>query len=220
MRHKETPPLRTVDEASRVWLASSSVRRSDLLVRRWSSQVEVLSRGIDGTEPPPSSYSDLFDAVRETCAWKVRTAIIQAPSSFSAVLVSDTLVESPCDAHLLGQPDSVESARVMLYDLLEQPHRIATCTAWAIIGDAVSTIHEHVEVAVVRLSDPGDAWLDGYLAAEGWRGKAGGYDAGGDFSPWVTLIEGSILSVLGFAVAGLESLEAFLGIEPTLSESF
>lgn len=209
-----------VDEAPRVWLASNSARRSDLLERRWSSQVEVLFRGIDGTEPPPSSYRDLINAVRETCAWKIRTAIAQTPSSFSAILVSDTLIESPSNGHLIGQPDSAESARMMLIDLIETPHRIATCTAWTMVGDAEEIIHEYVEVAVTRLSDPGDTWLDDYLAVGGWRGKAGGYDAGGDFSPWVTIIEGSMLAVLGFAGTGLETLETALGIEPTSTEMF
>jgi len=218
VRHKATPPLKNVDETVRVWLASNSVRRSELLDKRWTGQVEVISQGIDGVEPHPSSYHNLVDAVRETCSWKIRTALSQITPSSTVVLTSDTLVESPSGGHLLGQPDSLESARMMLLKLIGTPHRIATCTAWAMTDNPEAPIHEHIEVAVARLSEPSDLWLDDYLTMGGWRGKAGGYDAGGEFSPWVTLIEGSMLSVLGFAVRGLETLEEALGIEPNISE--
>ena len=217
MRHKATPPLKNVDEAVKVWLASNSARRSDLLERRWLNQVEVISQGIDGVEPHPSSYCKLVDAVRETCAWKIRTALSQIAPSFTVALTSDTLIESPSGEYLLGQPDSLESARMMLLELIGTPHRIATCTAWAMNKDSEVPIHEHIEIAVARLSDPGDEWLNDYLTNGGWCGKAGGYDAGGEFSPWVTIIEGSLLAVLGFAVTGLETLEETLGIEPKTS---
>ena len=201
-----------------VWLASNSARRSAILASRWVNRVDVLSRGIDGTEPSSSSDDNLLDAVQQTCAWKIRTAISQSPSTFTVVLASDTLVESPSGGQILGQPSSIESAKRMLIELIGKPHRVATCTAWAIPGTSRGVIHENTQIATIKLLDPGDTWLDAYLTTGGWCGKAGGYDVGGDFSPWFTIIQGSILTILGFAVSGLESLEEAFGIEPNLGK--
>jgi septum formation protein len=61
-------------------------------------------------------------------------------------------------------------------------------------------------VTAVKMKMLSDAELNGYLASEDWRGKAGGYAIQGPAGAFIPWIQGSYTGVVGLPVAEAASL--------------
>jgi len=181
-----------------VWLASASERRAELLGKRCQPlHQEALS---DVNETPPSGLVN--DQVLTICRRKA--AAVPSGHGFSVVVVADTMVGDPDDAHAsMGKPDDSAHALSMLKHLSGRRHQVWSATGIQICGDWTF----FVESAIVEMNPLSDETLGNLIESESWVGKAGAYDLAGTMGQYAKLVEGNELTVLGFAPSAIRLIE-------------
>ncbi|NJL30573.1 MAG: Maf-like protein [Phycisphaerales bacterium] len=167
----------------RIILASRSPRRAQLLRDAGYSLIRVDPPFNDPPQPPVK--------VVDACALATELAHCKAMSllhdaSFhrhtgDVLLAADTIVIAPPPlSELLGQPSDIDDARRMLGILLGNTHTVVTGVALCHLNTDSSRAHEGLhtfaDVAQVTMGHAPDAWIDAYLQAGHWQGKAGGYN--------------------------------------------
>ena len=186
---------------SRLVLASASPRRRDLLADM-GYQFDVVAPDVDETAPgelaPERQAELLAERKAEAVAARVHDPGVLEPGqgAFCAnaiVLGADTLVA--CEGRTIGKAADEAQAREFLRLLTAHPHAVVTgiCVADTATGRK-EVAHATTWLRMRRMTE---AELDAYVAAGGWRGKAGAYalQEGGD--RFVESIEGSFTNVLG-----------------------
>jgi septum formation protein len=186
----------------RLCLASASPRRLELL-RLAGIEPEVAPADID--ETPLSDEDPIAHATRLAREKATRIAAVR---SDIAVLGADTVVT--IDGDVLGKPTDADDARAMLCRLAGREHQVVT--AYHLIarsgacGRAVSTAVVFRALHTVE--------IDGYIAYEEWRGKAGGYAIQGLAGAFAREVRGSYSNVVGLPLCEvIEDLRA-LGLLP------
>ena len=181
-------------------LGSASPRRLELLAQIGIRPFAVRPADIDetpGRGELPRAY------VRRMAAEKAAAVPI---TDDEAVLCADTTVA--VGRRILGKPESEAEARDFMRLMSGRRHRVMTVVA---LRHGGVTRERLVETQVrMRLLD--DRALDRYIAANDWRGKAGGYaiqGAAGEFIPW---IQGSFTAVVGLPLSETAALLAAVGI--------
>jgi septum formation protein len=172
-------------------LASASPRRLELLTRI-GVPVEVAPADVDEAVLPGESP--------EACVLRLSRdkalAVAGRLGGGRWVLAADTVVA--LEDCILGKPDSPAEAREMLTRLLGRTHRVVT--GFALVGPAGEAASRAVTTEVdLRAAGPGE--IDGYVASEEWRGKAGGYAAQGIAAAFITAVRGSFSNVVGLPLA-------------------
>ncbi len=200
-----TPPL--------LVLASASPRRIDML-RAAGIPHAIHPTDIDEGRHPGESAEVMVLRISQA---KADAAASHYPDR--AVLGADTLVVAR--GSILGKPPHRGAARQMLMMLSGGTHEVLTGYHLIARGEAprlsvapgapgpagpepqndrrISKV-VRTEVDVRPLSDLD---LDGYLASDEWRGKAGAYAIQGRFSCFVQGIRGSYESVVGLPLCAL-----------------
>ena len=184
-------------------LASQSPQRR-LLLQQAGYSFEVIvpdenaECGICSRETPPELVARLAMQKARNVALKVDQGL---------VLGCDTVAE--CHGQILGKPVDSRHAHTMLSLMRGREHRVFSGVClWA----RPSNNHTvRVDKTILTMDSLTDAQIDEYLAAGGWRGKAGafGYQ---DHLGWVTVCSGSESNVVGLPMELLEEMLAGFSI--------
>jgi len=177
---------------TRLVLASASPRRLALLAQIGVTPDEVIAADVDETplkkETPRALALRLAQAKAD--AVKAKDAL---------VLAADTVVA--VGRRVLPKAETEAQARACLALLSGRTHRVYTAVVVRRTGsggrrNAGEARSRLVETRVAfKVLSPAE--VDGYIASEEWRGKAGGYAAQGLAGRFITAIVGSYSSVVG-----------------------
>lgn len=185
-------------------LASASPRRLDLLAQIGLSPDIVDPAEIDETPLPqelPAQHA------RRLAEAKARLVAARHPGAF--VLGADTVVG--CGRRILGKADTEEEARRALELLSGRRHRVHGGIALVTPGGRIATREVQTIVTFKRLEP---AEIDGYVASDEWRGKAGSYAIQGLAARFVRQLGGSYSNVVGLPLFETVSLLAGQGYAP------
>lgn len=123
------------------------------------------------------------------------------------VLCADTTVA--LGRRILGKPEDADEARRFLEMMSGRRHRVITAVAvrrgdqrWA--RDVVSQ---------VRMKALSSQEIDGYLASDDWRGKAGGYAIQGPAGVFIPWISGSYTAIVGLPLCETAGLLRAAGLD-------
>lgn len=182
------------DATLKLVLGSGSPRRLELL-----AQLGVVPGAV---RPPDIDETPLkAELPRPYCARIARgKAEAMVLAGDEVALCADTTVAM--GRRIMGKPEDAKEAAQFLRALSGRRHRVITCVVvrrgdrfWA--RDVVTT---------VKMKTLSDAELNGYLATQDWRGKAGGYAIQGPAGAFIPWIQGSYTGVVGLPVAEAASL--------------
>jgi septum formation protein len=129
-----------------------------------------------------------------------KAAAVDAPGAL--VIGCDT--EVVIDGRLLGQPGDEGQAREYLELLSGRSHEVLSGVAVA--GPEPDRLREGVARSVVTFRELAAGEIDGYLASEEWRDRAGGYAIQGLGSTLADRIEGDLSNVIGLPMTLLLEL--------------
>lgn len=181
-------------------LASGSPRRTDLLsTAGWLHEVAPVD--VDETIEPGEEPGS---AARRLAESKARAGV--SGRDAGVVLGADTIVV--VDDCILGKPDDIESARVMLGSLSGRRHQVIS--AVALVHVTSGKLVSGVAVSDVDFDGLDDATLQRYLDGGEWRGKAGAYAIQGDAAAFAHLETGALDTVIGLPMDLVEALAARL----------
>lgn len=177
-----------VDELPKVWLASSSPRRSQILeMIGWPFEVGAVE--VDESLRPGESPREYVT--------RLAAAKVQAAAEVHAhrpIIAADTTVV--VDEHILAKPLDPEDAKRMLRLLQGRWHQVLTGVG--LILD--SEIEVDVEATEVRFAPMTDAEIDWYVATDEPMDKAGAYAIQGKGSRFIEGIKGDYFNVMGLPV--------------------
>ncbi|MFC7706382.1 Maf family protein [Plastorhodobacter daqingensis] len=175
-------------------LGSASPRRKELLAQLGITPDAIRPADID--ETPRKG-----ELPRPYCARMAREkALTVQAAPDELVLCADTTVA--LGRRIMGKPEDAGQAAAFLVALAGRRHRVITAVAVR-IGPR---LWEREVVSSVRMKRLSDTELNGYLASNEWRGKAGGYGIQGLAAAFIPWIEGSFTGVVGLPLAETASL--------------
>ncbi len=178
----------------RLVLGSGSPRRLELLAQIGVVPDEIRAPDIDETPKPA-------EKPREYCNRIAQQKLAAIPASTDElVLCADTTVA--LGRRIMGKPVDAGQAAEFLLKLSGRRHRVVTAIAMK-LGEQTWTRDVVSTVQMKRLSD---VELNGYLATDDWRGKAGGYAIQGPAATLIPFISGSFSAVVGLPLAETASL--------------
>ncbi|MFK7996449.1 MAG: nucleoside triphosphate pyrophosphatase [Granulosicoccus sp.] len=172
----------------RLILGSGSPRRLELLAQLGLTPDAVTPPDVDET---PQREERPRDYCRRITGLKVR-AVVGDPDD--VVLCADTTVA--LGRRIMGKPADAGEAAAFLYALSGRRHRVIT----AIAVKRGDQIWERDVVTTVRMKRLSDSEVNGYLATDDWRGKAGGYAIQGPAGAFIPWIQGSHSAVVGLPI--------------------
>ncbi|MEZ5659582.1 MAG: Maf family protein [Burkholderiaceae bacterium] len=180
----------------KIWLASQSPRRGELLTQIGVAFDLLLPDDRDAAEAleavrahePPNQYVQRVGLAKLELAehTRVSRALEQRP-----ILCADTTVA--IGGRILGKPADADEARAMLGSLSGRTHRVLSAVA---IRRGSRVLHR-VQVSRVTMRRLGAAEIDEYIAGGESFDKAGGYGIQGHAASWVRRIEGSYSGIMG-----------------------
>lgn len=168
-------------------LASTSPRRRELLALL----------GISFDISPPTCEEVLSphltpsEQAKQFSIDKAESMAIQNPHHL--VLGSDTLIE--IGGTLLGKPEDIKEAEIMLLQLRGRCHQVHT--GLALIQKTADLLVALVETAYVWIKPFDKVELGKYLNTEESLGKAGGYSIQGQGAKLIEKIEGDYPTIVG-----------------------
>lgn len=171
----------------RLVLASASPRRLSLLAQIGVAPDRVIAAEADesaGAGELPRDY-----ALRVALA---KAALVKDKAPGALILAADTAVA--CGRRILPKAEDEAAARACLALISGRSHRVFSGLVLAGPEDLIRQRIVETRVKVARL-DAKD--IDGYVASDEWRGKAGGYAIQGLFAKHVISIVGSYSNVVG-----------------------
>jgi len=187
---------------NRIWLASRSPRRGELLAQIGVAFDLLRLREADGRpadvvevahdREPPLHYVERIARTKAQAGWRSVEARKLEPRP---VLGADT--EVVLDGEIFGKPADAEAARAMLARLAGRRHEVATAVALKWNDDVFFAL----SLSIVEIAKLSRAAIDAYVASGEPFGKAGGYGIQGRAAAFVTRIEGSYSGVMGLPLA-------------------
>ncbi len=187
-----------VDTPSYIYLASRSLRRSELLHQiRVEHEALMLrvnpSRKPDVNEDPVPGESP-SDYVTRICRAKVQAGwdrMVERNLPHKTVLAADTTV---ClGEEIFGTPANAEEARIMLRRLSGRQHRVLTAVALKFENDLDLSLSE----STVRFRYIEKEELERYVDSGEPLGKAGAYAIQGRAAIFISEMHGSYSGVVG-----------------------
>lgn len=173
-------------------LASSSPRRKALL-----TQVGLPFRAVASGIREDLSEGGPAQNARALAEKKAREGFTASRGNW--VLGADTMVV--LDDTVLGKPESVEEASLMLSRLSGREHRVVT--GFCILDPAGQRVHSEAVVTRVTMKTLTEGEIKGYVASGEPYGKAGGYAVQGLGAFMVESIAGSYTNVVGLPLCAL-----------------
>ncbi len=201
----------------RIILASRSPRRAQLLAEAGYQLLQVDPPFADPPQPPRklADQSQIIALACELAQCKAQSLLqhdgfVMQPGD---VLISaDTIViapegESGCEfgGELLGQPENADDAARMLKLLMGRTHQVVTGVTMIFFDRFVSThsrttstpsIESFADIAKVTMGPATPTWLQQYIQAGHWHGKAGGYNLA-ELRDIAIKVEGDPTTVVG-----------------------
>ena len=206
-----------------VRLASSSPRRRQLLLEKYSN-ITLDFGGLIGEEPPPPNGRSVHDQVDFILNQKIERARLEHHLTISNQkkskssncanfwIVADTLVEDPYDPFLsLGQPRDRIAALHMLTNLSGRRHLVWSGTAILDFSVHSVVVHRSIESAAVEFNSLSDDEITELIESGSWKGKAGAYDLAGPAGVHASVVSGNEFTVLGLSNSSIEFLDGILG---------
>lgn len=182
-------------------LGSGSPRRLELL-----AQLGIVPHEV---RPPDIDESPLKGELPRPYCVRIASQKVVAvhADAKDVVLCADTTVA--LGRRILGKPADPDEAAAFLRLMSGRRHRVITAVAvrkghriWT--RDVVSTVR------MKYLSAPE---IDGYLATDDWRGKAGGYAIQGPAGAFIPWISGSFTGIVGLPLAETAGLLQAAGLQ-------
>ncbi|MDD3884041.1 MAG: Maf family protein [Gallionella sp.] len=193
-------------ESPRIYLASQSPRRRELLQQMGVTIAEVLrDLAVDETAHPGEMtevYVRRVAQAKAEAGWAAVQARGMAPLP---VLAADTTVT--IDGHILGKPADREDAAAMLRRLSGREHVVLSAVA---LKDA-QNFEMTVSTSTVRFSALDEARIQAYLRTGEFEDKAGAYGIQGHAGMFVEHLNGSYSGVMGLPLFETAELLRKLG---------
>lgn len=190
---------KTADPNLKLVLGSGSPRRLELL-----AQLGVVP---DDVRPPDIDETPLkAELPRAYCARIARAKAEAIDLAANEVaLCADTTVAM--GRRIMGKPEDEKEAAQFLLALSGRRHRVIT----SVVVKRGDSYWAKDVVTTVKMKTLSDAELNGYLASNDWRGKAGGYAIQGPAGAFIPWIQGSYTGVVGLPVAEAAALLSAAG---------
>jgi septum formation protein len=198
--------------AVRVWLASKSPRRQELLAQAGIAFDVLRLREAAGRSPdvlevahdgePALHYVERIARTKANAGWQ--TVIARALEA-RPVLGADT--EVILDGEVFGKPADERAAKAMLARLAGRTHDVVTAVALRWHDDT----HFALSSSKVTLAPLTRAAIAAYVATGEPFDKAGGYGIQGRAAAFVTRLDGSYSGVMGLPIAETVALLARAG---------
>ena len=160
----------------RLILASRSDRRAQLL-RQGGYEFDQLPPPFDDPPWPVESTGSSVETLAVDLAANKALSLLKTLDldlSIPAVILAGDTVCVDSGGRLIGQPSDGDHARQMIDSFVSASHRVITGVA-LVDGDRPQPA-KLVDAAVVSFGQIQAADVEAYVAAGGWRGKAGGYN--------------------------------------------
>ena len=186
-------------------LASASPRRLELLLQL-GLRSRVYPVHIDETAAINEEPLDFVKRMAMEKAHACRNAMIQQSVELP-VLGSDTIVE--IDGEILGKPESIDQAEIMLSKLSGKSHKVHTAVA-VVCGDNECSEISSSDVVFSKL-EAGDIRL--YVETGEPLDKAGAYAIQGIAGQFVKTLHGSYSGVMGLPLYETAKLLKACGIK-------
>ena len=207
----------------RVLLASASERRFDWLNGRYES-IELIRKPLLTKEKNIENDVNVEQQSLDICFTKAESAALEwilrdseAINSPDLIIVSDTLVEAPGGEIALGKPKDKMEAASMLLRLSGKRHRVWSSTAILTRNNnQYQKLYSKwrykiwTDYAIVEFEELSEVNLISLVENNSWVGKAGGYDFAGEASRYTKIIEGDVVTVLGFSKQAIDEFEAII----------
>ena len=194
---------------SRIYLASRSPRRRELLLQIGVAFDELLAHEMHGADvdetphagEPPAAYVMRIACAKAALGWhQVVTRGLEA----RPLLAADTAVV--LDGEILGKPSDSGHARDMLGRLSGQAHEVLTAVAVTLEGRTQTAL----SVSTVEFRKLEGAEIAAYVATGEPLDKAGAYAIQGHAATFVRVLDGSYSGIMGLPlVATAELLRRF-----------
>jgi septum formation protein len=175
----------------KLWLASKSLRRSEIL-RSVGWEFEAIAADVDETQRPSE---DAISYVKRLATMKAETVARKFPGGL--VLGADTVVV--IGEEILGQPRDDGDARRMLRLLSGRWHMVLTGVALVRFGNPPRVLVEH-KTTRVRFYEMSADEIDWYVSTGEPRDKAGAYAIQGRGALFIEGIQGDYFNVVGLPI--------------------
>jgi len=197
---------------TKIWLASKSPRRQELLsqigvefdvlrLREASGRTpDVLEIARDGE--PALHYVERIARTKANVGWQSMVARGLEPRP---VLGADT--EVVLDGEVFGKPADERAAKAMLARLSGHTHEVVTAVALRWQDDT----HFAMSTSKVTFAPLSKAAIAAYVASGEPFDKAGGYGVQGRAAAFITRLDGSYSGVMGLPLAETAALLARAG---------
>ena len=196
----------------KIILASTSPRRRELLALLGIS-FDIIPPTCEEILSPHLTPSE---QAKQFSIDKAESIAIQHPHHL--VLGSDTLIET--GGTLLGKPENIKEAEIMLRQLRGRCHQVHT--GLALIQKAADLLVALVETAHVWIKPFDEVELGNYLITEESLGKAGGYSIQGQGAKLIEKIEGDYPTIVGLPLWRVAKLleEQGVGLANSIEEIY
>ena len=196
----------------KIILASTSPRRRELLALLGIS-FDIIPPTCEEVLSPHLTPSE---QAKQFSIDKAESIAIQHPHHL--VLGSDTLIET--GGTLLGKPENIKEAEIMLRQLRGRCHQVHT--GLALIQKAADLLVALVETAHVWIKPFDEVELGNYLITEESLGKAGGYSIQGQGAKLIEKIEGDYPTIVGLPLWRVAKLleEQGVGLANSIEEIY
>ncbi len=200
-----TPVLR-YDDMKQIILASSSIRRQELM--QWLGiPFEIFPSDFAEEHVHFADFEDPEDYVATIATGKALVVAQHYPNAI--IIASDTAVY--LDGKVYGKPKNLDDARRILSALRGHTHTVYT----AVVMRDGETGEKRIEVVtsdVTFLKFSNDE-LEQYIATSEPYDKAGGYALQGFAKCFVQDVQGSAMNVIGFPLITIRDMLENLGVE-------
>ena len=184
----------------RLILGSGSPRRLELLAQ--IGLVPDAVRAADIDETPLKS-----ELPRPYCARMAREkAQALDVAEDEVLLTADTTVA--VGRRILGKPADEDECRAFLSLMSGRRHKVIT----AVAVRTADRMWERDVVTTLRMKRLTAEEIDGYLATDDWRGKAGGYGIQGPAAAFIPWLQGSYSAVVGLPLSETRGLLTAAGL--------
>ena len=173
-------------------LGSSSPRRLDILKQLNLKPDAIIAPDID--ETPLKGELPRHYCTRITQKKCEAIAVREAITSGDIILVADTTVA--LGRRILGKPRHEDDARQFLTLLSGRRHKVYS----AVAVQRYEQSSVALVVTSVKMKRLSELELNGYLATQDWKDKAGGYSIQGASAAFIPWISGSYSAVMGLPI--------------------
>ena len=189
----------------KLWLASASPRRLDLLAQIDIKPDNVGPADIDET---PQSGETPRELARRLASEKAAAVLTNIPENEDwIILAADTVVAQ--GRRILPKAETEETAKACLQLLSGRAHRVYSGVCLLYKGKSMLRVAD-TRVVMKKLSDEE---IKTYLDSMEWQGKAGGYAIQGQADAFVKSLNGSYSNVVGLPLYETSSLLTGMGFK-------